>query len=149
MSATPRTHNSDGTRARGSSNGNERGSAEARRARKAYLLETYASDVSLIGVTYDDGVSIVVRPEPTANLAWWQAQVGVLPNMTLSEVEVVEVANVPTARCYRCGDLLHIGTVTVDRIRPGAHGGTYARHNIRPACGVCNSSTGATVRRKR
>lgn len=55
---------------------------------------------------------------------------------------------VPACRCYRCGVLLTEETVTVDRIIPGAHGGTYRRNNIRPACQPCNSSTGATVRRK-
>lgn len=54
----------------------------------------------------------------------------------------------PACRCYRCGQLLTVDTVTVDRIRPGCQGGTYRRDNIRPACGTCNSSTGATVRRK-
>jgi hypothetical protein len=54
----------------------------------------------------------------------------------------------PACRCYRCGVLLTCETVTVDRIRPGCQGGTYARPNIRPACGTCNASTGATVRRK-
>lgn len=49
-------------------------------------------------------------------------------------------------RCYRCGILLTESTLTVDRIVPGAHGGTYKRGNIRPACSPCNSLTGATVR---
>jgi 5-methylcytosine-specific restriction endonuclease McrA len=57
-------------------------------------------------------------------------------------------AGMPACRCYRCGTLLTVDTVTVDRIIPGALGGTYRRTNIRPACGRCNSSTGATVRRK-
>lgn len=52
----------------------------------------------------------------------------------------------PACRCYRCGRLLTVDTVTVDRIVPGCQGGTYRRSNIRPACGPCNSSTGATVR---
>jgi hypothetical protein len=54
----------------------------------------------------------------------------------------------PACRCYRCGVLLTVDTVTVDRIIPGCHGGTYRRNNIRPACGTCNSETGATMRRK-
>lgn len=53
----------------------------------------------------------------------------------------------PACRCYRCGKLLTVNTVTIDRVRPGAHGGTYKRFNIRPACAFCNSSTGAQVRR--
>jgi hypothetical protein len=48
-------------------------------------------------------------------------------------------------RCYRCGELLTIETVTVDRIVPGCEGGTYARENIRPACGRDNSSTGGKI----
>lgn len=53
----------------------------------------------------------------------------------------------PACRCYRCGTLLTVETVTVDRIIPGCRGGTYRRTNIRPACGRCNSETGATLRR--
>ncbi len=44
-------------------------------------------------------------------------------------------------RCYRCGALLNLITITVDRIIPAAHGGTYRRNNIRPACAICNSVT--------
>ena len=50
-------------------------------------------------------------------------------------------------RCYRCG--INLNTyLTVDRIIPGAHGGTYRRNNIRPACPGCNSETGSRVRRR-
>ena len=49
-------------------------------------------------------------------------------------------------RCYRCGDLLNDDTLTIDRIKPGCRGGRYTRDNIRPCCGTCNSSTGATTR---
>jgi hypothetical protein len=52
----------------------------------------------------------------------------------------------PACRCYRCGQLLTVQTVTVDRIIPGCQGGTYRRNNIRPACGHCNSETGAVLR---
>jgi hypothetical protein len=61
----------------------------------------------------------------------------------------------PACRCYRCGKLLTVDTVTVDRIVPGCvktamfpNGGTYVRHNIRPACGDCNSKTGGATRRQ-
>lgn len=50
-------------------------------------------------------------------------------------------------RCYRCGTLLDVLTVTVDRIVPGCQGGKYTRDNIRPACASCNSVTGGAVRR--
>lgn len=55
--------------------------------------------------------------------------------------------------CYRC----HVPllqdedpeapgqSVTVDRIVPGVLGGRYTRDNIRPACGPCNSETGALL----
>lgn len=51
-------------------------------------------------------------------------------------------------RCYRCGMLLnnYWGTLTVDRIVPGALGGRYTRDNIRPACAGCNSETGGRTR---
>lgn len=134
MSATPRTHNSDGKRARGSSNGNDRGNVEQRRRRRAYLLETYAADVKLCRVEWSWGD---VTYEPYL----------VEADTLLTYESVVSAVEVPTARCYRCGCLLHDGTITVDRIHPKAHGGKYVRSNIRPACARDNSSTGATVRR--
>ncbi len=47
-------------------------------------------------------------------------------------------------RCFRCGEPLGKGDVTIDRIIPGSRGGTYARNNIRPACRYCNFSLGST-----
>lgn len=55
--------------------------------------------------------------------------------------------------CYRCEvPLLQDEdpdapgqSVTVDRITPGALGGTYADSNIRPACGPCNQATGGEL----
>jgi 5-methylcytosine-specific restriction endonuclease McrA len=52
---------------------------------------------------------------------------------------------IAACRCYRCGTLLTVETVTVDRIIPGCEGGTYRRNNIRPACGTCNSETGGAL----
>lgn len=73
-------------------------------------------------------------------------------------------SNIPGfARCYRCGCLLFnpdtigpetyiqsetVRPLTVDRIIPGCHGGTYRRNNIRPACGDCNSETGGALSRR-
>lgn len=49
-------------------------------------------------------------------------------------------------RCYRCGCLLTVDTVTVDRRVPGAEGGTYwDLMNLRPACAFDNSSTGGAL----
>jgi len=55
-------------------------------------------------------------------------------------------SGVAACRCYRCGVLLTVVTVTVDRIIPGCRGGTYRRDNIRPACSHCNSKTGGSMR---
>lgn len=107
-------------RARGTSNTNDRGNTKNRAARRAWLLSTYAADVF-----------VVVGP--------WSGHVAV-----------------PAARCYRCGTLLHDAvelpdgtrieaTLTIDRIVPHAHGGTYRRTNIRPACAGCNSTTGGAL----
>jgi hypothetical protein len=71
----------------------------------------------------------------------------------------VEVGNgEPVCRCYRCGELLTVDTVTADRIKAGCDGGKYRTPrqdnregvtNIRPACGGCNSSTGGALARRK
>lgn len=108
---------------RGTTNGNVRGSSETRRRRREWLVETYRANVNAITIL---GAVIPV-------------------NDTLV---FVDVDPEPACRCYRCGTLLTVDTVTVDRIIPGCHGGTYRRDNIRPACGPCNSETGGALRRK-
>lgn len=50
-----------------------------------------------------------------------------------------------TCPCHYCQTPLTDATITVDRVVPGAVGGTYARKNIRPACGSCNSSHGGRL----
>ena len=93
---------------RGTSNGCARGSAADRRARRAYLVDTF-------GWRLPDGTGVVC--------------------------------------CYRCAVPLleHEDpeapgqAVTVDRIVPGVLGGRYVRGNVRPACGPCNSETGAEL----
>lgn len=52
-------------------------------------------------------------------------------------------------RCFHCGTLLDVDTVSADRIRPGVLGGTYAQDNIRPACLDCNVSDGGKLGRAR
>lgn len=106
---------------RGTSNGNERGSSYARAARRAWLVETYRADADMPDFR---------PPYPVFN--------GCAPGM-----------GEPACRCYRCGCLCTVDTVTVDRIIPGALGGTYRRNNIRPACGTCNSSTGGALGNQR
>lgn len=113
---------------RGTTNGNARGSASDRRRRREWLVETYRADRDLI----DEATA-----ERHGFLLGGTCQVGL---------------GQPACRCYRCGALLTVDTVTADRIKPGIEGGTYARTNIRPACGPCNSSTGqalAIARKKR
>lgn len=51
-----------------------------------------------------------------------------------------------TVQCSTCPAILTVDTVTADRHPvPGCEGGTYARGNIRPMCGTCNSSSGGRL----
>lgn len=115
-------------------NGNDRGSSKDRHRRKLWLLETYRADVDMLVFT-DLATGQVVR-----TMRW-------IPYFDLFHPKGSLAVRRPTCRCYRCGKLLWYETLTIDRIIPGARGGTYRRNNIRPACLGCNSSTGATVRR--
>jgi hypothetical protein len=112
---------------RGTSNTNVRGGSHDRRRRREWLVRTFRADKDLVV------------------LEW--AQTGSLP----VEVEPGTEGSKPACRCYRCGVLLTVDTVTADRIVPGCRGGTYARNNIRPSCMKCASYTGALlgVERKR
>lgn len=103
---------------RGTTNGNQRGGSEDRRKRREWLVRTYRADCD---------VSMIIG--------------------LVFPVPIGTDGAVPACRCYRCGRLLTVDTVTVDRIVPGCQGGTYRRSNIRPACGTCNSSTGGRTRR--
>jgi hypothetical protein len=94
-----------------------------RQRRRAWLVQTYRANLDVLVVRLGNGTEIRL-------------------DTRLGQGE-------PACRCYRCGVLLTVETVTVDRIIPGALGGTYRRSNIRPACGPCNSSTGGRVRRAR
>lgn len=51
-----------------------------------------------------------------------------------------------TCPCYSCAEPLLYSRIQADRIIPGVLGGTYARGNIRPACGPCNRRSGNAVR---
>jgi hypothetical protein len=107
---------------RGTTNGNTRGSSADRERRRAWLVDTFRADLDVLVVRLGNGTEI--------------------------HLDTVAGRGQPACRCYRCGKLLTVDTVTVDRIIPGCQGGTYRRSNIRPACARCNSSTGATKRRK-
>jgi HNH endonuclease len=106
---------------RGTSNGNVRGGSPERRRRREWLVQTYRANQD-----------VVEMPFP-------------LPYALHTDLG----QGVPACRCYRCGQLLTVDTVTVDRIVPGCQGGTYRRDNIRPCCGPCNSETGGSTRGKR
>lgn len=106
-----------------------RGNTTDRQRRKLWLIETYRADC-VIAIPARFTVELIIP----ADRADQYRQDG----------DTVH----DCCRCYRCGKLLTVDTVTVDRIRPGCQGGTYRRDNIRPACGRCNSQTGATTRRK-
>lgn len=117
---------------RGTTNGNQRGSSYARRARREYLVTTFRADVG-------------IRPDVGTDPAFMES----LTAAFLERYAVLSILGVPACRCYRCGKLLTVDTVTVDRIVPGCQGGTYKRGNIRPACGLCNSVTGGSTRSKK
>lgn len=107
------------TATRGTTNRNARGGSDTRRRRREWLVETFRADCD------------------------------VMPLVDVEDVYVVPVNlgdGFSACRCYRCGAMLTVDTVTVDRIVPGCKGGTYRRGNIRPACGPCNSETGGGVR---
>lgn len=103
---------------RGTSNANDRGSTRDRRARRKWLMENYRADMDL------------ARPGD--------------PEFT---VYAPLGRGIPAVRCYRCGDVLGIDEVTIDRIKPGHKGGRYTRDNIRPACGPCNFGSTRAVGR--
>lgn len=105
-----------------------RGNTTDRARRKQWLLDTYAADRVLVLEEH------VQRPYGVrADSAWMYEG----PGVTI----------LPCCRCYRCGKLLTIETVTVDRIVPGHLGGTYRRSNIRPSCSDCANKQGGEIQR--
>lgn len=133
-------------------NGNERGNAVTRMARRLWMLEAYRANAD----------ALVLRANPTE--AWPMGEVLAVATADPRHHGTAErpvPANLApgwtvekAARCYRCGDLLVDGTLTVDRIFPGKVGGRYGsptqdrrelRTNVRPACLGDNSSTGAIL----
>ncbi|MFT4288153.1 HNH endonuclease [Nocardioides sp.] len=102
-------------------NGGDPGNAEDRRRRREWLVQTYRADVDAGPI---EGLfSKRFRP-------------------------VARGTGVPACRCYRCGRLLTVDTLSVDRIKPGIKGGTYRRDNIRPSCSPCATDTGNELKRQ-
>lgn len=126
---------------RGTSNGNSSGSAEDRRRRKMWLLETYAADRVRVSIwDVENGADPETEP-PT-----WTNDTYNGPGLVSLQESWGRVASwQPACRCYRCGCVLVFETLTVDRIIPGCKGGTYRRNNIRPACAPCNEKTGGAL----
>ena len=114
--------------ARGTTNGNARGSAVDRR-RRAWLMTAWASDLPGFVRCYRCGGFLFNPDAPPAAVAAMLTAYG----------EAVALGHL--AR------VLSTHPLTIDRIVPG-WGGTYRRNNIRPACGTCNSETGGATRRK-
>ena len=112
----------NGVMHRGTTNRNARGGSVERLRRRLWLVETFRADVD-------------------ARMIY-----GLFPTDPVVVLGVPLGEGVPACRCYRCGALLTVETVSADRIVPGCQGGTYRRSNIRPACGRCNSITGGATR---
>lgn len=112
---------------RGTSNGNARGSSADRRARRAWIVLSYASDIPGFCRCYRCG-RLLFNPDAqevdpvTGQLKFTNAFV------------LLWGTQVFTAEA-----------LTIDRIIPGVKGGTYRRNNIRPACAGCNSETGGAL----
>lgn len=111
---------------RGTTNRNDRGSSYARRARRAWLLLTYASNVPGFTRCYRCGC-LLFNPDD---------QPPVFLKLREQNPQYI-------APWWGIAEQAH--PLTVDRIIPGCQGGTYRRTNIRPACGSCNSETGGRL----
>lgn len=134
-------------RRRGTTNRDVRGNSADRRRRREWIVANYRSDVSVIEVRWIDGQVTRWYPDDPPMQAAWLAGVE-------DDDAAVTVDLLPTCRCYRCSALLTVDTVSVDRIIPGAEGGTYGgpvrdqrdgRTNVRPACLDCQSETGGVL----
>src|SRR5690606_17648869 len=100
-----------------------RGNVTDRERRRKWLLETYAADVA-IAIPARCRVELIV---PVSKIEQYQ-----LDGDTIHRC----------CRCYRCGKLLTLESLTVDRIIPGCKRGTYRRNNIRPSCSDCANKQG-------
>lgn len=141
---------------RGTSNSDVRGSSYNRRRRRTKLIDAWPADVALLCIVQVDQYGDPVAPYCIASDPRGIETEAQLAALVASSRYVTAAAVLPATRCYACGVLLHAGatledgtvidgTVTCDRIVPGAEGGTYAFANLRPACARHNSSTGGAL----
>jgi len=126
---------------RGTSNRDVRGGTPARRARRAWLLSTYASDVPGFCRCYRCG-GLLYNPD---DMPVWIVDVEEAEDGTRLAA-FPDPKPEPGEPRYTVAEWVR--PLTVDRIIPGCQGGTYVRTNIRPACGGCNSETGGRTRGK-
>jgi len=113
---------------RGTTNRNVRGNSEDRRRRREYLVATYAADMVYFEHPEKEDRVVVMDRTPQAK-----------------QLEEWGWTKYHLCRCYRCGKLLDVNSVSPDKIKPQALGGTYRRENIRPACDGCQSLTGGIL----
>lgn len=132
------------TTTRGTSNADDRGSAEARRQRKRWLFEVWAADVVHLSNEQIERLD-VIEGGPSAWVQWdAQSSLWILPiDKAPAGVGAALV------RCFRCGHLLTWETVEVDRIKPGCEGGRYTRNNIRPCCPKDNTYLGELAKQRK
>lgn len=137
------------TVSRGTTNTNVRDNTTDRARRRAYLVATYRANVDGALVKHPAiELPYLITPDNPPVKGWTLQQM--LDDLAEHMPEVVVLdACVPLCRCYRCGDLLTVDSVSADRIVPGIQGGTYRRENIRPACDACQSITGALLAQQR
>lgn len=122
---------------RSTTNSNDAGGPSTRLKRKQWLVEEFRADRDLLEC----------REGPAGRWAL-EVEVGLPRELVMKLALPEERPNCviwSACRCYRCGKLLTVATVTVDRRIPGCLGGTYHHNNIRPACARCNSSTGGKL----
>ena len=123
---------------RSTSNKYDAGGPAVRLKRKHRVIERYRADVDALTVLFPSGLVLNYAPEHLDRA------------MALAEVDLATIVMaVDACRCYRCGELLTVETVTIDRIVPGCEGGSYEDDNVRPCCGLCNSRTGGRLGRAR
>lgn len=103
-----------------------RGNTVDRDRRRRWLLETYAADCA-IAIPARFKVELII---PVSMVDKYR-----------EDGDTIHLC----CRCYRCGKLLTLETMTVDRIVPGCKGGTYRRNNIRPSCSGCANLQGGEL----
>ncbi len=136
---------------RGTSNANDRGSAEARRQRKTWLFEVWAADRVMVEFDYVPGIG------RDGDTFWGDLPVGRDGDTFWDDLPVGSdwsgqggyVRERPLVRCFRCGKLCDWDSVEIDRIKPGAEGGRYTKSNIRPCCSACNKVLSGEWTKKR